>query len=63
MAYNPRPVLRSNTSSRPDCIFYLRGLCFKGDACPFKHDPYRLATQVTPSGGINCMSADLARIT
>ena len=30
----------------PDCDFYLAGSCLKGNACPFKHDPVRLATQV-----------------
>ena len=27
-----------------DCIFWLRGECARGDACPFKHDPSKFAT-------------------
>ena len=27
-----------------DCVFWMRGECLKGDACPFRHDPAKLGT-------------------
>ncbi len=50
MAYDPRggrAVPRLDTSMMPDCAFFLAGKCFKGTACTFRHDPSRLAAQVT----------------
>ena len=48
MAYNPRPAPRFDTRSKLDCIYYLQGYCGNGDACTFKHDPFRYAAQVGP---------------
>ena len=51
MEYNPRGgrlAPQVDTRSMPDCSFYLAGNCRNGNACPFKHDPSRLALQVRP---------------
>ena len=40
-----------------DCVFWMRGECLKGDACPFRHDPAKHGTapahghHSTPSAG------------
>lgn len=52
MEYNPRggrlvPQV-VDTRSMPDCSFYLAGNCRNGNACPFKHDPSRVAVKVRP---------------
>ena len=50
MDYDPRggrAAPRLDTSMMPDCAFYLAGKCFKGTTCTFRHDPSRLAAQVT----------------
>ena len=50
MEYDPRggrAAPRVDARYMPDCAFFLAGKCLRGHACPFKHDPSRLAAQVT----------------